>query len=97
MTVLGCSSPLLSAPRNSPLLLEILRERVPLLKFVSTQTLNLDTEEGHFSDSTSRLSQNAGQVNLRVCPSKTVSSEACSQKTGNKLGTDWEQTTEEQG
>ncbi len=75
MTVLGCSSPLLSAPRNSPLLLEILRERVPLLEFVSTQTLNLDTEEGH---------------DLPVCPSKTVSSEACSLK-------NWEQTTEEQG
>jgi len=81
MTVLGCSSPPLSAPRNSPLLLEILRERVPLLKFVSTQTLNLDTEEGH---------------DLPLCLSKTVSLKECSRKNWeqiwSRLGTNYRRT-----
>jgi len=81
MTVPGYSSPLLSAPRHSPPVLEILCERVPLLKFVSTQTLNLDTEKGH---------------DLSVCPSKTVSLKGFTPKnweqTGNRLGTNYRRT-----
>jgi hypothetical protein len=59
-----------------PPVLEILCKHVPLLKFVSTQTLNLDTEKGH---------------DLPVYPSQTVSSEGFTPKnweqTGNRLGT----------